>query len=153
VIVFGQDARPSPRLCSTSPRKDEQLKVSGEQRAATVATGSGLATPAGLAFIYTGNGSQWAGMGKRLLSEEPVFRAAVREVDALFRGHAAYSLEDELAGVNGEENRYERTEIAQPALFAMQVGITRMLAQRGSRRPSSPATVSVKWLPPGHQAR
>jgi phthiocerol/phenolphthiocerol synthesis type-I polyketide synthase C len=47
-----------------------------------------LPKPAGPAFIYSGNGSQWAGMGKRLLGEEPVFREAVREVDALFRRHA-----------------------------------------------------------------
>ncbi len=95
-----------------------------------VASGSALPAPRGAAFIYTGNGSQWAGMGQRLLAEEPVFRAAIREVDALFGCYADYSLEDELAGRNGEA-RYQRTEFAQPALFAMQVGITRMLAQRG----------------------
>jgi acyl transferase domain-containing protein/NADPH:quinone reductase-like Zn-dependent oxidoreductase/acyl carrier protein len=39
-------------------------------------------------------------------------------------------LESELAGENGE-NRYELTEIAQPALFAVQVGITTMLRRRG----------------------
>ncbi|HRD93409.1 MAG TPA: SDR family NAD(P)-dependent oxidoreductase [Accumulibacter sp.] len=80
--------------------------------------------------MYTGNGSQWAGMGRRLLAGEPVFSAAVREVDALFQRHADYSIEDELAG-SQDEAPYERTEIAQPALFAVQVGITRLLAQRG----------------------
>ena len=69
-------------------------------------------------------------MGKRLLEEDPVFKEAVRAVDALFQRHAAYSLEDELAGRNGV-SRFEYTEIAQPALFALQVGITQMLRQRG----------------------
>jgi phthiocerol/phenolphthiocerol synthesis type-I polyketide synthase C len=131
-IVFGRDAKAIASAFRDFVEETKTAeKVSAGTTAETVDSGSGLATPAGLAFIYTGNGSQWAGMGKRLLSEEPVFRAAIREVDALFRQHAAYSLEDELAGVNDEENRYELTEIAQPALFAMQVGITRMLAQRG----------------------
>ncbi|BBP04808.1 polyketide synthase [Sulfuriferula plumbiphila] len=95
-----------------------------------VETGVALEAPSGVAFIYSGNGSQWAGMGKRLLEEEPLFREAIREVDAIFRRHADYSLEDELAGKNGE-GRYQYTEIAQPALFALQVGITQMLRHRG----------------------
>ncbi len=95
-----------------------------------VESGVSIANPSGPAFIYSGNGSQWAGMGKKLLEEEQIFREAVQEVDALFRRHADYSLEDELAGKKGE-NRYEYTEFAQPALFALQVGITRMLQARG----------------------
>ena len=73
-----------------------------------------------------GNGAQWAGMGSRLLAD-PAFKTAVREADTLFSRYAEYSLEADLAGDNGE-GRYERTEIAQPALFALQVGITAMLS-------------------------
>jgi len=94
-----------------------------------VECGTSLATPKGAAFVYSGNGSQWAGMGSRLLAD-PAFRASVREVDRLFSRYADYSLEAELAGKNGE-GRYELTEIAQPALFALQVGITVMLRRRG----------------------
>ena len=99
----------------------------GEQ--ASVEHGTPLDSPKGAAFIYTGNGAQWAGMGSRLLAD-PAFKTAVREVDTLFSRYAEYSLEAELAGDNGE-GRYERTEIAQPALFALQVGITAMLRRRG----------------------
>lgn len=94
-----------------------------------VASGIALDKPAGPVFIYSGNGSQWAGMGKRLLQESAIFLAAIREVDVLFHRHADFSLEDELAGKNGD--RYELTQIAQPALFALQVGLTRMLAEHG----------------------
>jgi len=94
-----------------------------------VECGTSLSTPKGAAFVYSGNGSQWAGMGSRLLAD-PAFRAAVREVDRLFSHYAEYSLEAELDGKNGE-GRYELTEIAQPALFALQVGITVMLRRRG----------------------
>lgn len=97
-----------------------------------VESGAALEAPSGPAFVYSGNGSQWEGMGKRLLTEEPVFREAVREVDALFRQHAGHSLEAELAGEYGP-GRFEFTEYSQPALFAVQVGITRMLRHRGIR--------------------
>ena len=93
-------------------------------------TGVTLQSPIGPVFIYSGNGSQWQGMGKQLLEEEPLFRETIREVDDLFHRHADFSLEDELAGNNGE-GRYEYAEIAQPALFALQVGITQMLQHRG----------------------
>lgn len=95
-----------------------------------VETGTALANAQGPVFIYSGNGSQWAGMGKRLLEESPVFKAAVQQVDAIFQRHSPDSLEAELAGRNGE-GRYDFTEVAQPALFALQVGVTQMLRQRG----------------------
>jgi phthiocerol/phenolphthiocerol synthesis type-I polyketide synthase C len=90
----------------------------------------------GAAFVYSGNGSQWVGMGKELLNGDVHFRNAVREVDAIFGKLADFSLEAELAGNNAADaadalSRMARTEIAQPALFAVQVGITAMLKQRG----------------------
>ncbi len=69
-------------------------------------------------------------MGRDLLADSKVFAAAIDEVDALFQRHADFSLRAELRGDNGSE-RFVRTEIAQPALFAVQVGITRMFAAQG----------------------
>ncbi len=84
------------------------------------------------AFIYSGNGSQWAGMGLRLYEDDPVFREALIEVDAAY---AARSGESILAELNAAPaaNRFDRTEIAQPALFAIQVALTRTLERRGVR--------------------
>ena len=96
----------------------------------SIKTGVALKAAQGAAFIYSGNGTQWQGMGKQLLAEEPLFRKAIEEVDDIFRRHADFSLVDELAGENGD-GRYTYTEIAQPALFALQVGITQMLRHRG----------------------
>lgn len=95
-----------------------------------VESGTALPKPQGPVFIYSGNGSQWAGMGQRLLEESAVFKAAVQQVDAIFQRYSTDSLEAELAGRNGA-NRYEFTEVAQPALFALQVGVTQMLRERG----------------------
>src|SRR5690606_17226929 len=95
----------------------------------SVASGSAVPDAQGPVFVYSGNGSQWAGMGRQLLAD-PVFAEAVHEVDTLLAPLAGYRLGDELARTDSA-NQYARTDVAQPALFAIQVGITRMLAQRG----------------------
>ncbi len=83
----------------------------------------------GPVFVYSGNGSQWAGMGQALL-QDPVFARSIAEIDHHFAPLAGYKLQDELAGNLGDD-RYIATEQAQPALFALQVGITAMLRAEG----------------------
>ncbi|HND55509.1 MAG TPA: acyltransferase domain-containing protein, partial [Pirellulaceae bacterium] len=123
-IVFGDTPQEiAARLASIT---------AGEPRPPGVETVTALASERGLAFVYTGNGSQWVGMGRHLLDEEPVFRSTLVEVDALFHRAAGFSLLDEFTAV-GDDDRYASTAIAQPALFALQVGITRLLAARGIR--------------------
>ncbi|NYT74386.1 type I polyketide synthase [Halomonas sp. QX-2] len=84
----------------------------------------------GPVFVYDGNGCQWETMGRDLLSDSPVFAAAVDRVDALFQQQGDFSLRAELEGRNGE-NRFPLTEIAQPALFALQVALTEWLREQG----------------------
>ena len=48
---------------------------------------AGLA-PTGPAFVYSGMGAQWWGMGGELYAAEPVFRAAIDRCDALWPGPA-----------------------------------------------------------------
>lgn len=100
------------------------------QSGGAVVSCTALPSPVTVAFVYSGNGSQWEGMGRRLLAEDAVFKAAVLAVEQSFEKFADFSLEAELAGGNGT-GRYTRTEIAQPALFAIQIGVTEMLRSRG----------------------
>ena len=95
-----------------------------------VSTGHLLADASRPAFVYSGNGAQWAGMGRRLMECDAEFRAGVEEVDALIAGHAGPSIVEELLA-SGARSRLEFTEVAQPALFAIQVGLTRSLRARG----------------------
>jgi acyl transferase domain-containing protein/NADPH:quinone reductase-like Zn-dependent oxidoreductase/acyl carrier protein len=94
-----------------------------------VSTAVALGKPSAPAFVYSGNGSQWAGMGRVLLSEEAVFRDALRAVDRSFAQHGDFSIVAELESSNAD--RLELTEVAQPALFAVQVGITELLRHWG----------------------
>jgi acyl transferase domain-containing protein len=76
-------------------------------------------------FVYAGNGPQWWGMARKLLDEEPVFRQAVERCDLALRPYADWSLMLELAN-DEHTSRMDRTDIAQPALFAVQYGLTEL---------------------------
>jgi acyl transferase domain-containing protein/NADPH:quinone reductase-like Zn-dependent oxidoreductase/acyl carrier protein/short-subunit dehydrogenase len=95
-----------------------------------VLTGDTLAEPGDLAFVYSGNGSQWQGMGCRLLDESPRFAAILGELDALLQPLAGFSILRELRAPVAEY-RLADTTVAQPLLFAVQVAVTLLLRERG----------------------
>ena len=55
----------------------------GEPAAGVVGCAEGPVGP-GTVFVYSGRGSQWAGMGRQLLGDEPAFAAAVAELEPVF---------------------------------------------------------------------
>ncbi|MEH0542182.1 beta-ketoacyl synthase N-terminal-like domain-containing protein [Streptomyces sp. B21-105] len=73
----------------------------------------------GPVWVFSGYGSQWPGMGRRLLAEEPVFAAAVEKLDAQLAGECGFSLHDRLTC----EDPLDCLEIAQPVLFGVQVAL------------------------------
>lgn len=79
----------------------------------------------GVGFVYSGNGSQWHGMGSQLLKESPEFAARFTELDALMRQPAGFSILDALQSEDPET--IADTTIAQPLLFAIQVCVTQKL--------------------------
>ncbi|MFJ2029060.1 SDR family NAD(P)-dependent oxidoreductase [Streptosporangium sp. NPDC087985] len=84
-----------------------------------------------VAFVFSGNGSQWAGMGADLLSDE-TFRSAVEAVDAELSDRLGWSVLKELS-LPADQSRLSATEVAQPLLFAVQVGLVEMLKAAGVR--------------------
>ncbi|MEY9988679.1 acyl transferase domain-containing protein/NADPH:quinone reductase-like Zn-dependent oxidoreductase/SAM-dependent methyltransferase/acyl carrier protein [Streptomyces sp. V4I8] len=86
---------------------------------------------AAVAFVYSGNASQWPGMAADLMAGEAVFRNAVEEADAALAPHLGWSVAKELE--RPAAPRWARTEIAQPVLFAVQVGLTALLESQGVR--------------------
>lgn len=75
-----------------------------------------------LAFVFAGQGPQWWAMGRRLLREEEEFRRAVEQCDELFSSVAGWSLLDEL-NADEDKSRMAETQVVQPCLFALQVGL------------------------------
>jgi phthiocerol/phenolphthiocerol synthesis type-I polyketide synthase C len=98
--------------------------------AAGMATGEAATDRAAIAFVYSGNGPQWWGMGRELLAENATFRAEIEAVDAIFAPLAGWSLLEEMARPESE-NRIALTEVAQPMLFALQLGLTAVLREAG----------------------
>ncbi|WP_344291537.1 type I polyketide synthase, partial [Streptomyces synnematoformans] len=73
----------------------------------------------GVCFLFSGQGSQWPGMGRELLAREAAFGAALRECDDAVRELAGWSVIDELLR-HEPDSRLADTEIAQPVIFAVQ---------------------------------
>ena len=81
----------------------------------------------GTVFVYSGQGSQWAGMGRQLLSDEPEFAAAVAELEPVFVAQAGFSLQQVLAG--GEP--ITGIDHIQPVLVGMQLALTALWRSYG----------------------
>lgn len=75
-----------------------------------------------LAFVFSGMGPQWWAMGRQLLEKEPVFRETIKQCDTLLRQYTNWSLLEELTAQE-ERSRINETEIAQPAIFAVQIAL------------------------------
>lgn len=82
--------------------------------------------PAPVAFLFTGDGSQWAGMGRGYYERYPRFREALDECDRLFRAHTGAGLVDRLFGQDAESGWSEPASFGQPALFSLQVAMARL---------------------------
>ncbi|MFF9520718.1 SDR family NAD(P)-dependent oxidoreductase [Streptomyces achromogenes] len=89
----------------------------------------GTATDGRLAFLFSGQGAQLPGMGTRLAADFPAFATAFDEV----RAHLDPLLDRPLAEVLDSAELLERTEYTQPALFAVEVALYRLLESFGVR--------------------
>src|SRR5206468_1386494 len=99
-------------------------------RAEGVVSGRTVGRPAKLALLFSGNGAQWQGMGSGLLATDQIFRRHVQNVDALLHPLAGFSVIDELSA-DPSQSRLHLTEVAQPLLLALQVGLYETLITRG----------------------
>jgi phthiocerol/phenolphthiocerol synthesis type-I polyketide synthase D len=81
----------------------------------------------GTVFVYSGRGSQWAGMGRQLLADEPAFAQAIAELEPDFVAQAGFSLHDVIAG--GEE--LVGIEQIQLGLIGMQLALTALWRSYG----------------------
>ena len=81
----------------------------------------------GTVFLYSGQGSQWAGMGQRLLGEEPTFANAVDELDPDFTEQVGFSLRQVLE--SGEP--VVGIDRIQPVLVGVQLALTALWRSYG----------------------
>ncbi|KAF1999303.1 reducing type I polyketide synthase 10 [Amniculicola lignicola CBS 123094] len=86
-----------------------------------------------LAFVFTGQGAQWSGMGQSLLKEYPSFQRSIRRLDLVLQSlplseRPDWTLEDVL-GPDANEDEIHNPSRSQPICTAVQIGLIRLLSE------------------------
>ncbi|WP_244948827.1 type I polyketide synthase [Micromonospora endolithica] len=87
-------------------------------------------TPGRVAFVFPGQGSQWAGMARELLDASPVFRDRIQACERAMAELTDWSLTEVLRGAPGAPT-FDRVDVVQPALFAVMVSLAELWRAAG----------------------
>ena len=114
-------------VASSRPELIEALRrVAGDDTAYRAAAGQDDRGPV---WVFSGQGSQWAGMAAELLATEPVFAATVAQVEPLIAREAGFSVTNAMSApqtVTGIDR-------IQPTIFTMQVALAATMKAYGVR--------------------
>jgi acyl transferase domain-containing protein len=98
----------------------------GREDAAAVTGTVDRHTRTRVVFLFSGQGSQYVGMGRRLYETQPTFRRVIDECDALLRDEMQPRLVDVLYPASGQQSPIDQTAYTQPALFALEYALAEL---------------------------
>ncbi|MEI5103103.1 type I polyketide synthase [Streptomyces sp. PmtG] len=104
------------------------VAAGGDSERAVRGTATGPAGP--VVFVFPGQGSQWAGMGKRLYAESEAFARAIDDCERALAPWVDWSLVDVVTGAESGAS-LDRVDVVQPTLFAMMVSLARVWRSLG----------------------
>ena len=127
---IGKGTRQAAVVARTSEQAADALThlAEGQPHPATV-LGTPRTAAAGAVWVFSGYGSQWPGMARRLLDTEPAFAAAIDRLEPLMRMHGGISLRAQLE----PEARLDSAPVVLPALFGIQVALADLWRAHGLR--------------------
>ncbi|XP_078618985.1 phthioceranic/hydroxyphthioceranic acid synthase-like [Branchiostoma floridae x Branchiostoma japonicum] len=105
----------------------EQLNLELQKAQKSVSGLKNSAGPKNIVFVFCGMGTLWEGMCIELMAKEPLFSRKVKEVDAIFKTIAGWSLVDKLRNVRN----FDDPAVAQPIIFVCQVALFHLLMTWG----------------------
>ncbi|MFB7666718.1 SDR family NAD(P)-dependent oxidoreductase [Kitasatospora sp. NPDC056138] len=129
-LARGREHRKERLVVMASSRSQlvDQLKLAAASEAGeAVVSGSVGVHDGGPVWMFSGQGSQWAGMGRTLLETEPAFAAAIDELEPLIAREAGFSVRAELVS----DTTVTGIARVQPTIFAMQVALAAAWRARG----------------------
>ncbi|MGK7879521.1 MAG: type I polyketide synthase, partial [Crocosphaera sp.] len=79
-----------------------------------------------IAFLFTGQGSQYVGMGKELYETQPIFRSVIEQCHEILSPHLSKPLLEVIYGEEGDVSLINQTAYTQPALFAIEYALCKL---------------------------
>jgi acyl transferase domain-containing protein/pimeloyl-ACP methyl ester carboxylesterase len=104
-----------------------QAHADGEARPEVISDYVRDTNAAGLVWVFSGHGSQWPGMGKELIEQDPAVAGVVEQIDGLVMAEAGFSPRELLLA----EAPVTRVDQVQPLIFTMQIALATALRARG----------------------
>ncbi|HEV2721060.1 MAG TPA: aminotransferase class III-fold pyridoxal phosphate-dependent enzyme, partial [Thermoanaerobaculia bacterium] len=117
---------------ATAGEIEKELRAFAASEASPRLARGTVARRATVAFVFTGQGSQYPHMTARLFEQDPVFRRALEECDELAQPYWSRSLIELLYG-HGDPEAIHDTACAQPALFAIEYALAEVWKAAGVR--------------------